>query len=46
MDKNYNHYKMLNVVQINAHKNQNSGHEYISGMILLVKIKSASRTQK
>ena len=29
MDKNYAHYKMLSVAQINAHENQNSGYEYI-----------------
>ena len=34
---------MLNVVQINTHETQICGHEYISGMILLVKIKTASR---
>ena len=46
MDKNYDHYKMLNVAQIIAHENHLSGHEYISGMILLVTIKTASRTHK
>ena len=46
MDKNYDHYKMLNVAQINTHENQKSGHEYISGMVLLVKIKTASRTHE
>ena len=43
MDKNYYYYKILNVAQINTHENQKSGHEYISGMILLLKIKTASR---
>ena len=46
MDKNYDHYKMLNVAQILAHENQLSGHEYISGMILFMKIKTASRTHE
>ena len=46
MDKNYDHYKMLNVAQINTHENQKRGHEYISGMVLLVKIKTASRTHE
>ena len=46
MDKNYDHYKMLNVAQIIAHENHLSGHEYISGMILFVTIKTASRTHE
>ena len=46
MDKDCAHYKMLSVAQISAHENQNSGHEYISGMILLVKIITASRTHE
>ena len=46
MDKDYAHYKMVSVAQSNARENQNSGHECITKMILLVKIITASRTHE
>ena len=37
MDNDCAHYKTLNSAQINSHENQNSGYEYLSVMILLMK---------